>query len=214
MDKHKLKVLRVKLRSLTASFRQIGFITGYQPTLPVPPLSTIFGIISAAKGEFIQPNETKVGYIFRNKSKAVDLEKIYQVEGNFGFNENIVKREFFYDNQLCIYLTNLDLEEYFKNPRFQLLIGRSSDLAFVEEVKSIELTRKEKVTFSGTILPQDTKLPGMKVALPSYFIDSIPRRPAGIKPFLLIGNNLECVYKSGGLVDEELNYGVYLHGFQ
>ncbi|MBI3034935.1 CRISPR-associated protein Cas5, partial [Candidatus Woesearchaeota archaeon] len=100
MDKDKLKVLRVKLRSLTASFRQIGFITGYQPTLPAPPLSTIYGVICAAVGKFIEPSETKVGYIFRNKSKSVDLEKIYQVEGNFGFNENIVKREFFYDNQL------------------------------------------------------------------------------------------------------------------
>lgn len=213
MDEDKLKVLRIKLRSLTASFRQIGFITGYQPTLPAPPLSTIYGVICAAVGKFIKPTETKVGYIFRNKSKAVDLEKIYQVEGNFGFNENIVKREFFYDNQLYMYLTNLNLEEYFKNPRFQLLLGRSSDLAFVEEVKSIELTKKEKVTFSGTILPQDIKLPGIKVALPSYFINSIPRRPAGVKPFLLIGQNMECTHGLGGLVDEELGYGVYLHGF-
>jgi len=213
MDKDKLKVLRVKLRSLTASFRQIGFITGYQPTLPVPPLSTIFGIISAAKGEFIQLDETKVGYIFKNKSKAVDLEKIYQVTGDFGFNENILKREFFYDNELYLYLTNLGLEKYFRNPRFQLLIGRSSDLAYIEEIKSIDILKKDKLVYSGTILPENIRLPGMKSALPSYFIDSIPRKPAGIKPFLLIGHNIECNYNLGGFIDEELDYGVYLHDF-
>ena len=136
------------------------------------------------------------------------------MKGNFGFNENIVKREFFYGCELYLYLTNLDLEKCFINPCFQLLLGRSSDLAFIEEIKLIELVKKEKVIYKGTILPQNLKLPGLRVALPSYFIDSIPREPAGIKPFLLIGQHLECNSNSGEFVDEEIGYGVYLHEFK
>ena len=88
MDKERIKVLRVKLRSLTASFRQIGFITGYQPTLPVPPLSTIYGIISAAKGEFIDTKQTNVGYIFKKELHAEVIIK--HKAGHFSAEDNCV----------------------------------------------------------------------------------------------------------------------------
>ena len=65
-----MRVLRVHLMGWTASFRYPIFVTGYQPTLPVPPVSTIYGLISAAKGEYVIPEQTKVGYVIKVKRKV------------------------------------------------------------------------------------------------------------------------------------------------
>jgi len=46
-----MKVYRIHVTSWTASFRYPNMISGYQPTLSAPPLSTINGLISAAKGD-------------------------------------------------------------------------------------------------------------------------------------------------------------------
>ena len=74
-----MKVLRIKVEGWTASFRYPGFISGFQPTLPVPPVSTIYGLISAARGEFTVPEDVSTGYVFDFESKEVDIETIYEL---------------------------------------------------------------------------------------------------------------------------------------
>ena len=42
-----MRIYRIEITSWTASFRYPNIISGYQPTLCVPPLSTVLGLINA-----------------------------------------------------------------------------------------------------------------------------------------------------------------------
>ena len=44
-----MKVLRVHITGWVSSFRNPLFISGFQPTLPLPPLSALYGLLTAAK---------------------------------------------------------------------------------------------------------------------------------------------------------------------
>jgi CRISPR-associated protein Cas5t len=67
--------------------------------------------------------------------------------------KNIVNRAFLYDTELYLYLSNVSLEEYFHEPRYPLLLGRSYDLAHITEIKTVELTDKHEAYFQFTLLP-------------------------------------------------------------
>lgn len=207
-----LKVLRVHIKGWTASFRYPIFISGFQPTLEVPPLSTVYGILSAAKGEYVTPQEAKLGYLFRSSGKFVDLETIYELSDNNNAKSNITKREVLILPELYIYIDNLEFEKYFKNPAYQILLGRSQDIAMVDEVKVIELEEGEdEGYFGGTTVPFPAKrLTGMIQALPAFFTDSVPRKAVGTRPYHVI-SEIRRIPLKGYYYDKELKIGVYLH---
>ncbi|BAD84650.1 hypothetical protein, conserved, RAMP superfamily [Thermococcus kodakarensis KOD1] len=206
-------MIRVKLRAWTASFRFPTFQSGYQPTLPVPPPSTIQGILSAAKGEPVYLTQLPyVGYIFKSSGKGVDLEKIYALGK---VETDIMKREFHYNAELYLYLPD-EWKQYFKRPRYQLLLGRSSDLAIVEEIKeNISLDEKE-APLGGTVVPIELGVPGMVHALVvEYDYSTVPRRAKLVKPFVVLPYPKTAAEKrrqtTRGFYDSELGIGVYLH---
>jgi len=93
-----MDALRVKIRAMTASFRYPMFVVSYQPTYKIPPISTIYGFLSAAKGEKVGIYDVSVGYDFTSEGHGVDLERILEYGGE-GKNRpvsylgsNIVKR--------------------------------------------------------------------------------------------------------------------------
>ena len=59
-----MQLLRVGLSGWTASFRYPAFISGFQPTLPVPPLSTIYGILVGREGGLRQADRYGRGIRF------------------------------------------------------------------------------------------------------------------------------------------------------
>jgi len=63
---------------MTASFRYPMFVVSYQPTYLIPPISTIYGFLSAAKGSKVNLTDMNVGYTFTSKGKGVDLERIHK----------------------------------------------------------------------------------------------------------------------------------------
>ncbi|WP_297491275.1 type I-B CRISPR-associated protein Cas5b [Thermococcus sp.] len=205
-------MIRVKLKAWTASFRFPTFQSGYQPTLPVPPPSTIQGILSAAKGEPVYLSELPyVGYVFKSGGRGVDLEKIYALGK---VETDIMKREFHYNVELYLYLTDY-WKEHFKRPCYQLLLGRSSDVATVEEIKAVELEEKE-APLGGTVIPINLGLPGMIHSLVvEYDYSSVPRRAKLVKPFVVLpfpGTLVERRRQTArALYDPELDIGVYLH---
>ncbi|MBC7323548.1 MAG: CRISPR-associated protein Cas5, partial [Acetomicrobium sp.] len=68
--------IRINISALTASFRVPAFVS-HQLTLTVPPLSTIFGLLSAAVGRWICPKEVEwIAYSFAYETKTTDLEAI------------------------------------------------------------------------------------------------------------------------------------------
>ena len=110
-----MKTSRILIEGWVTSFRYPAFISGFQPSLPVPPLSTIYGLISAAKGDLVTPKDLSVGYVFTHRGKAVDLETIYELAGLKG-KSNVIKREFLVDPKLYLYLDDPGYEKYFKIP--------------------------------------------------------------------------------------------------
>lgn len=205
-----MKYLRILIEGWTASFRYPAFISGFQPILPVPPLSTIYGLLSAAKGELVTPDETNVGFVFDYDAKAVDLETIYELKGLKGNKSNVAKREFLFNPSLYLYTDDLEFKKYFKNPAYPILLGRSSDLAIISEIKEIEMEKKNNVKLGKTILPFGIEGAfGIIQALPTHFSDSIPRKAIGTKPYLLMNQFFD--YSGDCYFDSELNWGVWIH---
>ena len=205
-----MKFLRILIEGWTASFRYPTFISGFQPTLPVPPLSTIYGLLSAIKGELVTSKDMNVGFVFEYEAKSVDLETIYELKGLTGNKSNVVKREFLFNPKLYLYLDNLKFKEYLEKPAYPVLLGRSSDLAFISEVKEIEMGKKFNVNLGKTILPFGTEGAfGVIQALPTHFSDDIPRKAIGTKPYILMNQFYD--YSGECYFDDELGWGIWIH---
>ena len=193
-----MKAYRIKITSWTASFRYPNFILGFQPTLEVPPLSTILGLISAAAGRYLTFDRLQLGYYFDFAAKSSDLEKIYQIpvdkKGRMvmkGIKSNVIKREFLYDCQLILYLTDKQIASYFESPVYQLVMGRSQDLATVREIEEVELHEASGAQcLAGQIVPfADNYLPGEVMALPKYYTNENPRQILGTETYTIIAYN-------------------------
>jgi CRISPR-associated protein Cas5t len=187
-------VSRIDISAWTASFRYPNLISGVQPTLEVPPLSTILGLLNAAAGQYIQHEHLQIGYYFEFGAKAEDLETTYQITSDGKGNptnegkSNVMRREFLFDVRLSIYLNDKGLIDYLKQPVFPILLGRSGDLATVESVTEVELQEVSNAPkIKGQIVPlAGNFLPGKLQALPRYFTDTFPRKNIGTEPFSII----------------------------
>jgi len=216
-----MDLLRVKLKGWTASFRYPIFVSGYQPSLPVPPLSTIYGLISSVCGKIIVPDDTKVGYVFFSNGKTLDLETIYELSNStLQCNTNVVRREILYEPQLVLYVSNIEMASYFKSPVYSIVLGRSSDLMKIEDVKLLSLSEKTGVRFGGSIFPFPTDgVSGIIQALPSFFSADIPRKAINTKPFCMVETDFSGknkfkkpqISKFKLFYDEENDWGFYLH---
>lgn len=205
-----MKVIRVHITGWVASFRNPLFISGFQPTLPIPPLSALYGILSAAKGIWVTPHDAAIGFVFQSAGKAVDLETVYEFAGKLDAKSNINKREFLVDPELYLYTSDISLRGAFERPRYPLLLGRSSDLATVKSIQEIQLESVSETTYQDTALPfPDVQLHGQVQALPTHFTAEIPRRPCSTRAYCLITEPIK--YKGEVLQDPEKKWGVYLH---
>ncbi len=226
-----MKVLRVHITGLASSFRNPLFISGFQPTLPLPPLSALYGLLSAAKGNWVTPHDVAIGFVFQSDGKGIDLETIYEfdqtlspksninkrqvdsglsVSYSMRMNPNIKQREFLVSPNLYLYTPELWLREAFDRPHYPLLLGRSSDIATVKSIQEIELEKKTEAFYCDTLLPFPyPQIHGKMLSLPSHFSAEIPRRPCGTRAYHLITGRLK--YEGDILYDPDMKWGVYLH---
>ncbi|GAB4044037.1 type I-B CRISPR-associated protein Cas5b [Spirosoma jeollabukense] len=188
-----MQVHVVDISSWTASFRYPNLISGVQPTLEVPPVSTVLGLINAAAGQYLNHRQLKLGYYFQFEAKASDLETIYQIDSNNGratnnAKSNIIRREFLYNTRLKIYLTDEALADFFRQPYYSLVLGRMNDLATVERVTTIDLPEVAySLRIAGQVVPfKENYLAGQIQALPKYFTDTFPRQNVGTEPYSII----------------------------
>ncbi|TXJ23129.1 MAG: type I-B CRISPR-associated protein Cas5 [Chitinophagaceae bacterium] len=193
-----MEVYRIDIESWTASFRYPNLISGTQPTLEVPPISTVLGLINAAAGQYLRHKNLQLGYYFQYQGEGEDLETIYQISSKDGTptnnaKSNIIYRRFLFDNFLRIYTTDEKIAQYLATPYFQLLLGRMNDLASVTNIfQKAEMEKVEGATqIRGQIIPFMYHLPGQIQALPKYFTDEFPRKNLGTEPYSIIN------YKSG-----------------
>ncbi|MCC6287453.1 MAG: type I-B CRISPR-associated protein Cas5 [Chitinophagaceae bacterium] len=190
-----MEVFSIDIRSWTASFRYPNLISGIQPTLEVPPLSTILGLINSAAGNYIEHKKLTIGYYFEFGAKATDLETIYMIDSKNGLptnnaKSNVIKREFLFDTFLRLYIVDEELVNYLREPFYPLLLGRMNDLASVN-IRSIEKKRLQPIEnadkIRGQIIPFNNYfLPGTIQALPKYFSNSIPRQNLGTEAYSVI----------------------------
>jgi len=199
---------RIKIVGWTASFRYPIFVYGYQPTLAVPPYSTVYGLISAAYGKIVTPNEVEVRYVFNSAGKGVDLETIYEWMRGKISKSNVIRREFLLHPELYLYIKEKEMADSFKKPSYPLLLGRSTELAFVEEIKKVNLIQKANFKVGGIILPFPPirSLNGTIQALPTHFSDTFPREPLGTRSWFIVKDFQN--YEGKGWVDEEKGWGV------
>lgn len=220
-----LEAIRIVLTAYTASFRVPHFV-GYQLTLPVPPLSTIYGLISTAAGRWVTPEDVEwLAYRCEYEGKGMDTEAIWTVERNKPGNlprfetRNIVQREFLTLPCLTLYLPS-KWGETFRRPRYPLLLGRTQDVATVEEA---ELTNLEPVSageVGGVLLPYELVARGRVSAwlqnLPVAFTDESRRRH--IRPPRIFGVvdalRSGAVQDSGGWLVRDVSSGLVLPLFR
>lgn len=211
-----MKVLRVHITGWVSSFRNPLFISGFQPTLPLPPLSALYGLLTAAKGDWVTPHDAAIGFVFKSNDKAVDLETVYEFpykgKNLLRGKSNVNRREFLVQPELYLYTPEIRLREALERPRYTLLMGRSSDLATVKSIEEVELQRKSETTYCDTILPfPDPQLHGQVQALPTHFTAEIPRKPCGVRAYCLVTEVKGIKYQGDVLHDPDKEWGVYLH---
>ncbi len=217
-----MEVYTIDIRSWTASFRYPNLISGIQPTLEVPPLSTVLGLMNAAAGNYLEHTKLRIGYYFEYASKATDLETIYMIDSNKGrptniAKSNVIKREFLFDTFLRLYMVEERLAYYFKTPFYPLLLGRMNDLASVDinSISKKELQPLENADkIKGQIVPfNNNYLPGTIQALPKYFSNTLPRQNLGTEAYTII--NYQAKIQSNLLAyRDEINgkeVDIYLH---
>jgi CRISPR-associated protein Cas5t len=192
-----MKVFKIDITAWTSSFKYPNLISGFQPTLEVPPISTVLGLINAASGKYVKHDKLKIGYYFEFEAKQIDLETIYQIEAHEkGYpknttKSNIINREFLFNNHLILYVQDKELADYFRLPVYPLLLGRSNDLATVNSIEEVELSEIHKAEkIKGQIIPFNGNfLPGLIQPLPKYFSDTIPRNNLGTEAYSVISHN-------------------------
>ena len=198
-----MKLYRVLITAQTASFRYPNFISSNQLSTKAIPYTTIAGMVASATGDD-KLIDFRFSYIFRYQSSYVDLETIYKFEkkGNSVNNKNVVqdptfKREILFDCYLTLYFEDEKIANAFKSPTFQLLLGRSGDLARVLEVKEVEVIKSNQIILNGTIVPfNEFKSSGEIYAMPKYFgYSNIVRKPREVQPFLINDGLGSFLYK-------------------
>ncbi|MBV9868765.1 MAG: type I-B CRISPR-associated protein Cas5 [Abitibacteriaceae bacterium] len=205
-----MNVLRVHLKGWTASFRYPGFAVGVHPSLPLPPLSTLYGLLSAARGELVTPRDTGLGFVFHSHGKGTDLETTYELSGTLQAGTNVIRREVLFEPELYLYVTNLSFADAFRQPYYPLVLGRSTELAQIIATEEVTLQKQSNVKLGHSILPfPQMQIYGSVHALPTHFTGDIPRRAVGTRPFLLVEDFQN--YTDEVWVDMTQNWGVWIH---
>jgi len=194
-----MKLYRVLIRAKTASFRYPNFISSNQLSLKAVPYTTIAGLVASATGDE-SLIDFKFSYIFRYQASYVDMETTYRFKQEKNSVSNInekppaqYRREILYDCYLTLYLDDKDIAKSFKSPIFQLVMGRSGDLARVVGISEVAVVKSNHTLLNGTIVPfNEYKSMGEIYAMPKYFdYSNLVREPREVQPFLIndgVGN--------------------------
>lgn len=201
-----IRAVRIVLMAYTASFRVPHFV-GHQLTLPVPPLSTIFGLLSAATGKWIMPDEVEwLAYRCTYESRGTDLEAIFTVErakpGDSArfVTRNVIQREFLSMPNLTLYLPP-NWENAFRQPRYTLLLGRTQDVAGVISTSLTELQPINAGVVSGVLLPFElvalNNVSAWLQKLPIAFTDEPQRKPTRMHLFGIVDAHRPAELRNG-----------------
>jgi len=168
----------ITAKAITASFRVPETHTFHQ-TLPLPPKTTIVGMIGAALGKrldaahaFVEQNNILVSVYGTHEGLMKDLwnyRKLTGKEKKFTPEDiknrmqySILIREFLYSNNFIFFFASekieplTQLKEAFGSPYYALTAGNSDDLLKICVISDIRDVKTEKILrFENTLLPGD-----------------------------------------------------------
>ncbi len=219
------------IEGLSAAFRPPIARSGVIPSLPVPPYTTILGLISCCAGRTVRPEETNIGFEFTAQGIAKDFERTIRWEYNKGkpkqsSERGIRTRSFHVFPRLTLYITNLSLRSIFEHPIGLTTLSQSQDLASISDIREVILEDRQEGLLGLTLLPFDFTsefIPqGSIYQLPDYFLYSDKagelRNPGYMRKFIatqtLSGTQwVKCAnlyYVQG---DSEEQHVIYVHIF-
>ncbi len=174
-----MKLLHVRLEAWTATFRLPLIYSGTSLSAPVPPYSTLLGLIGNLAAREIAPDETRIGYVFRSAGTSYDLETTRRLEldksGRLKSQRvpGIATRQFHVRPTLDLYLDKLELRLAFESPANAPCLGRSQDVAWITRVEEVEAEPSAEGVVRGTLIPfPQPGASGQILNLPDYFINN------------------------------------------
>jgi CRISPR-associated protein Cas5t len=175
-------LLHVRIRGWTATFRLPLLYSGTGISSPVPPYSTLLGMMGCIAGRQLAPDVTRIGYVFKSDSAAIDLETTKRFSTtdkgrlvpNTAKGDAIAKRQFLVKPELDLYLDNLSLRSIFEHPANIPTLGRSQDLCWIEFITEVEA---ESIS-SGMVRGSLVRFPaegasGVILLLPDWLDNSV-----------------------------------------
>ncbi len=189
-----MKVLRIEIEVPACSFRYPHFLVGRQLTYDMPPPATIYGHIASAIGNFPNPGKLRFAYMFVSAGKVDDLEYQHIVKRDKPLEIQPTRHQFLFDAHLTLYLDSLQLEPYFREPRFPVVLGRSQDLACYSKIDTVSLENDDRGYYEHTLLPADFRrmtARGVTVLMPSY-IAPPPMREPHFRTFIVLSERIYC----------------------
>jgi CRISPR/Cas system-associated protein Cas5 (RAMP superfamily) len=148
--------------------------------LPLPPKTTVAGMIGSALGispdrvndEWLQNNRFQMGIVGKNNGKANDLWQIRKYDSKqikayekgieaTPYKTAVIVRELLYASEFTLYLYFEKQEDYelilnkIQNPDWALSLGREDELILIQQIKQVDLEEKSDISFSNTVIPAD-----------------------------------------------------------
>ncbi|MCX8112402.1 MAG: CRISPR-associated protein Cas5 [Bacteroidia bacterium] len=154
----------MRLSGPVASFRYPFITVGRQLSYPLPPLSTLYGLLCAAWGDECPLKDLRIGYFFHTEAaSSYDTERLWYLKaretGGRGspieeIKSNVVRRELRTAFTLELYVQAPDLESWrmaFFRPAYWLTLGRSQEMVSLECIEEVEAHSVEAYTGSGPL---------------------------------------------------------------
>lgn len=148
-----MQVLKIVAEGMVTSFRYPYFVQGVHPTFEMPPPATIYGHVCSAVGDWIPPSSTRFAYHFTFESRFTDYEHLLFFPDEAPLKP--VTRELLFRPRLTLYLTDVSLYSYFRQPHYAVTLGRGQDLMTYSFVEVVTLEPTTTAFFERTILPLD-----------------------------------------------------------
>jgi CRISPR-associated protein Cas5t len=195
-----MRVLKVVLEGITTSFRYPHFMMGVQPTFPMPPPATIYGLTCGALGEWVDPQGLAFAYHFTSQGVVEDVEHIHVLSASSGRlqgkpypkvlegNINPFRRQMLLYPRLVLYLNRPEWERAFRSPSYPVALGRSQDLCSYTSVSVVDAEERQEAYFEHTLLPYEmaTQTATGIVALMPRWLDYEQNRQPFFERYLLL----------------------------
>ena len=160
-------LFRLKAFAVTASFR-IPESHTFQQSLPLPPITTLIGLMGAAVGlsfedaiRFRDERGLRFGVIGRHQGEFKDLWKYRKIKSGEVISD-VLLREYITDLEVSLFIASeadgavRQVRESFLFPRYALTAGNSDSLLKIREVGKVTRIDESPLSeFRNTVLPGD-----------------------------------------------------------